>query len=129
MNFKVMAVIVAVVAALSIPVLVAANSSGFAAGTQERAAVGTCVSSGDCTQDQLRLRDGSCGGDAVQDQVQLRTQNRLQTRECAQDQQRDQTCVNGGECTQDRLRTRSHDQTCDGAQDQTRTQQRLQTCK
>ncbi len=158
MNFKMMAVIAAVVAALSIPVLVAANS-GNAATTQGNA--GVAGASDNCTQDQLRLRDGSCGGDGAGDQVQLRTQTRLQTGECTraqvrdgscgntgdgaqnrlgtqegaqagdctQSQLRDQTCVNSGDCNGDQLRTRDCDQTCSGDQDQTRTQQRLHAGK
>jgi hypothetical protein len=144
MNFKIVAIALGVIAVLSVPVLVAANSSGSVAATQGSGA-GTYVSAGDCTQSQLTLRDGSCGGDNAQDQVQTRTQDRLQagdctqaqsgTQECNQTQKRtqnqlgDQTRANAGDCTQEQLRTRACDQTCDGDQDQTRSQQRLQAGK
>ncbi len=112
MNFKIVAATLGVIAALSVPVIVAASSSGPAAGTQGNGA-GTCVCAGDCTQDQLRFQDGSCSGDAAQCQVQTRTQNCLQ--------------AGGGDC--DQLRTRDCDGTCIGDRDQTRTQQRLGTGK
>lgn len=134
MNFKIVAATLGVIAALSVPVIVAASSSGPAAGTQGNGA-GTCVCAGDCTQDQLRLRDGSCGGDAAQCQVQTRAQNCLQAGDCTQDQSSNQectqagNCTRAGDCTQDQLRTRDCDGTCIGDQDQTRTQQRLGTGK
>ncbi len=142
MNFKIMAATLGVIAALSVPVLVAANSPGNTAGAQGSGA-GTCVCAGDCTHDQVRLGDGSCGGDGTGNRVQLRTQSRLQTRDCtqsqagvctqtqesAQEQLGDQTSVKNADCTQEQLRTRDCDQTRDGDQDQTRTQQRLGTGK
>ena len=123
MNFKMMAVIAAVVAALSIPVLVAANS-GNAATTQGNAAVESPGRADNCTQDQLRLRDGSCGGDGAGDQVQLRTQTRLQTGECTQAQVRDGSCGNTGDGAQDQLGTQERAQ----AGDCTQVQLRDQTC-
>ena len=109
MNLKIVAATLGVIAVLAVPVFVAANAPGDAAGTQEQAAVETCVCAGDCEQDQLMLRDGCCGGNA----------DCLQKHECAQDQLRDQTCANGGNCTQDQTRDRNCDQSCTGGQDQT----------
>ena len=122
MNFKIVAATLGVIAALSVPVIVAASSSGSAAGTQGNGA-GTCVCAGDCTQDQLRLRDGSCGGDAAQCQVQTRTQSCLQAGDCTQDQSSNQECTQAGNCTrrETALRTSSEHGTAMGPALVTRT--------
>ena len=105
MGVQVMAVILALVGVLTGSVAAAAPDALAAApGATEPPAV-ECVCAGDCTQDQLRLQDGTGDGDQAQDRDRLRTQDCLSTGDCTQDQLRTQECLQTAVCLETQLRT------------------------